>query len=93
MFTEDLDEFFDIAEHAETVVQDTKSFLGIFSDEFDGQFDVTGRTPVLVVKDTDLAAAPVSKQGVDWVIKGATYRVQEIQRDGTGTSLVRLEAV
>ena len=92
-FTENLDEFLDTEEFASSVVQGAKTFLGVFTDEYEGTFEIEGKHPVLVVKDTALAATPATVQGVTLTVDGVSYKVQEIQPDGTGMSTLLLEKV
>lgn len=92
-FVENPDEF--LADFGVPVTQDAKTFSAIYDAPDDDQFETEGIRPQIVAKDSDLAAAPATVQGVTVTVSGqGTFKVQEKQPDGTGVfTVVYLEKV
>ncbi len=93
-FAEDLDEFLDTDDFAVSVTQDAKTFSAIYDAPDADEFNAEGTRPQILAKDTDLAAAPATVHGVTLAVAGAgSFKVQELQPDGTGMTTVFLEKV
>lgn len=95
MFTENLDEFFDTSDFAVTAVYNPgggspTSISVIYDNEYLssvlGGIEVENKNPMILCKTSDVANA---KHGETIVVNGITYKIIEVQPDGTGlTSLI-----
>lgn len=86
MFTEPLDVFF--TDFAELITVNSVEVQAIFDAAYTIGLDVASVKPVARVKSADVAAAAV---GHTAVVRGISYRVADMQPDGTGTTLLELE--
>lgn len=93
MFAETLTQFFDAGEFAVTAKLAGVEVLGIFDNEYDAAAiavgDIAGSSPVFTLPTASVPPKPAGKL---LVVNGKTYKVVEHRPDGTGVSLLRLEA-
>lgn len=71
----------------------TASVLGIFDNAYQaaGEFDVASRAPRFTCSEDDLAAATVGSSLL--LVGSATYRIVNIEPDGTGMAEAALHKV
>lgn len=91
-FDEDLDEFLDSTEFAQSGLFGTTSVRGIYTAQNADVFDVDGVRPTFLVKDSDIASLSVKNGSVLNLLTAGLFYVRSIQPDGTGMSLLILEA-
>jgi hypothetical protein len=93
MFVEDLTVFFQADEFAVDATLNGVAVRGVFDNQFDSSSiavgDIAGSSPGFTLRTVDVPAKPVGKL---LVIAGKTYKVVEHRPDGTGVSVLRLEA-
>lgn len=87
--TEDLSTFFSTADFAVPATYGTATVNGYFDNAYAETLDVAGRAPQFVFATED---APSMARGQSLVIGGVTYKVANVEPDGTGVTLARLEA-
>ena len=89
-FAENLAEFFDVSEFADTATVGGVTVKGIFDADYaEGLGMVSGSMPVLLVMT---AAVPTVAAGDAVVIGSDHYTVGLVKDTGTGTTLLALEA-
>lgn len=93
MFAENLPTFFDLDEFGITAVLDGVEVVGIFDNAYDASAiavgDIAGSIPAFTLPTASVPARPTGKF---LVVNGKTYKVVEHRPDGTGVSVLRLEA-
>ena len=91
-FTEDLSQFFNVAEFATAATLDGAAVTGIFDALYIqglvGAAGIASTGPAYMLPTASVPANPVGKA---LVVNGTTYSVAEHQPDGTGVSLLLLE--
>ena len=102
MFSEDLTAFFQEADFAYAATWTPAAGGGpytlevIFDNEYFeasmGEAGAAGRQPMCMAADDQLAQGSGIKRNDTLVINGVTYKVREIQPDGTGVSRLMLGA-
>lgn len=100
MFTEDLSIFFSTGDFAVDAVWTPAGGGGPFTIQviFDnayqgfnvGEADQAGREPQCLARDSQLAQGSGMKRGDSIVINAVTYKVGNIEPDGTGVSRISL---
>lgn len=93
-FTEDLDTFLDTDEFAVTATLTGGATVSVIFDKayiaaMGGQVDAT--EPMCLLKTSDVAARSIAF-GTTLTIAGTAYTVRGIQPDGTGMTVLALEA-
>ena len=70
------------------------AFLGVFDDDHIavGDVPVDSSAPSLMCMSSDVTAAGITA-GAELQIDGAAYVVRSVQPDGTGVTMLRLEAL
>lgn len=86
-FSEDLSSFF--VDFGVTVTVGGVSVRGIFDNAFIQALGISGTGPVLIVKT---ASVPSVAQGDAVVISAVNYTVAEIKPDGSGITVLELDA-
>lgn len=86
-FSEDLSSFF--VDFCVTVTVGGVSVRGIFDNAFIQALGISGTGPVLIVKT---ASVPSVAQGDAVVISEVNYTVAEIKPDGSGITVLELDA-
>lgn len=93
MLAEDLDTFFDTDEFAVMATLAGVTVSGIFDNEYDAAAiavgDIAGSIPAFTLRTDKVPARVVGKL---LVLNSKTYKVVEHRPDGTGISVLRLEA-
>jgi hypothetical protein len=93
MFVENLNVFFQSDEFAVDATLNGMAVRGVFDNEFDASSiavgDIAGSSPGFTLRTVDVPAKPVGKL---LVLGAKTYKVVEHRPDGTGVSVLRLEA-
>lgn len=91
MFAEDLVPFFDVDDFAIAATLGGVAVFGIFDAAYIEPLGnlVEGNSPVFTLPTASAAGAT---HGTTLVIGAATYKVRGIEPDGTGITLLRLEA-
>jgi hypothetical protein len=87
--TEDMAAFFSTADFAVPATYGTATVNGYFDNAYAETLDVAGRVPQFVFATAD---APALARGETLAIGGVTYKVANVELDGTGVTLARLEA-
>lgn len=97
-FNEDLDAFFSTDDFAVTATWtpdggDPSVITGIFDNEYiegvgDGEVDFEATHPMFLVKTADV---PDVAQGDQLSVNSTSYRIVNVQPDGTGLTLLILE--
>jgi hypothetical protein len=100
MFTEDLTAFFQTSDFAYTATWTPAAGGGPFTlqvifdnanfDSLIGDAGATGLRPLCMASDTQLAQGAGIKRNDALVISGITYKVSDIQPDGTGVTTLML---
>lgn len=89
-----LNDFFDIEEWAEGVIINGTSYNAIFDNEvnIDSSRDIltTSRNPTLTMRDDDLKFV---HQSDIVTIRNKTYKITNLEPDGTGVTTVRVKLV
>lgn len=94
MFTENLDDFLDTdTGFAQVVTVNGQSVKAIYNNAYAsgnvGMLGMAGAQPALELKTADVPASPI---GMAVVANGTSYLVAAHEPDGTGMSLLLLEA-
>lgn len=102
MFTEDLTPFFQTADFAVTAAWTPAAGGGPFTlqvilenpyfEVMVGNAHAAGRQPTCWARDDQLAQGAGIKRNDTLVINAVTYKVAEIQPDGTGVSVLQLRS-
>ena len=87
--TEDFDAFFNSAEHGTEAVYKTTSIVGIFENQYVEVNGVQSLKPTFLV---NLTAVPNIKRGNSITIDNVVYKFMFKQDDGTGMTMLILEA-
>jgi hypothetical protein len=91
-FTEDLSQFFNVAEFATPATLDGAAVAGIFDAGYiQGLVGAAGIASTGTAYMLPTASVPANPVGKALVVNGTTYHVAEHQPDGTGVSLLLLE--
>lgn len=90
-FEEDFDEFFSTADFALTLAFDgsTATFAGIFDNGYQESLGVGAQVARVMCKASDAVGA----LGRLLTVQGAPYRVVADEPDGTGVTVLQLEAI
>lgn len=88
-FTEDLDVFLAPGDFARAVTVKSTSLNAIFDAAYAEDFDIEGASPRLTCASADLPADLA--HGDSAVVGSTTYKVRNIQPDGTGITVLVLE--
>jgi hypothetical protein len=86
---EDLSAFFSTADLAVAATYGTATVNGHFDNAYAETLDFAGRAPQFVFATAD---APALARGNTLVITGTSYTVANVELDGTGVTLARLQA-
>lgn len=93
MLDENLATFFDLDEFAVMATIEGAEVVGIFDNSYDAAAiavgDIAGSIPAFTLSTSSVPAKPAGKL---LVVNGKTYKIVEHRPDGTGVSVLRLEA-
>ena len=89
MFAEDLAPFF--TDFADTATLDGSSVLGIFDGDYVDVLTAEGSGPAFTLPTDDAVASHGSTLVISTGRGIGTYKVRNIQPDGTGVTVLRLE--
>lgn len=88
-FHADLDEMLDADEFAVPVTHAGNSFRGILNLAYAESLGAEGYRPSLIVRTVDV---PTAAHGQPLVADGTAYTIRGVQPDGTGETVLELEA-
>jgi len=83
--------FFKTDEFGVEVAVGANTFNGLFDNDYDDELDLEGASAQLSCRTEDVTTFSIVK-GTSLVIAGSTYLVRELRADGTGVTLLYLEA-
>lgn len=87
-FINDLNAFLDTDEHAVEATYNSATVKVIFDNWYETESDIEGTHPVMQGKASDFSGAT---QGSTIIISGITYVMRELQPDGQGWIMIRLQ--
>jgi hypothetical protein len=90
MLEDDLDTFLDTADFAEIALSGATPINGIFDNGYASAMGMAGSGPTFTCKSSD--ATSLNPGTSTLTIRSSSYLVVGVEADGTGMTLLRLEA-